>query len=118
MRRCDCTSVVSTARMQRSGLSSPTLPRKSRLRSAGPTRSTYVPFKKALSQALCYLTTEEVEAILATGPQNAERRRDYLVLALLYDTGGRSRVLNYAQRIFAWIGSRSCSSPARAAGSA
>ena len=59
-------------------------------------RVLHVPFKKALSRVLGYLTAEEVEAILAQPDRTTPKgRRDYLVLALLYDTGGRiQEVLN------------------------
>lgn len=53
-----------------------------------------IPFKKAPGKVLGYLSDEEVRAILAepdrTTPQG---RRDYLALAVLYDTGGRVQEL-------------------------
>ena len=53
-----------------------------------------IPFKKGLRQALEYLTQDEVDAILS-GPNrtNKRGRRDYLALALLYDTGARVQEL-------------------------
>lgn len=49
-----------------------------------------IPFKKAPTRALDYLTERELRAILA-GPDRTtpKGRRDYLTLALLYDTGAR-----------------------------
>lgn len=50
----------------------------------------YIPFKKGPGKLLGYLSEEEMRALLAqpdrTTPQG---RRDYLALALLYDTGAR-----------------------------
>lgn len=59
-------------------------------------RILHVPFKKPLGRAVDYLTKEEVEAIFAQPNRTTLKgRRDYLVLALLYDTGGRiEEVLN------------------------
>lgn len=59
-------------------------------------RVLHVPFKKTLGRLLGYLTKEEVEAILAQPDRMTPTgRRDYLVLALLYDTGARiQEVLN------------------------
>jgi len=53
-----------------------------------------IPFKKGIHKALEYLTEDEVRAILS-GPDrtDAKGRRDYLVLALLYDTGARVQEL-------------------------
>lgn len=53
-----------------------------------------IPFKRALGRLLGYLTEEELRAILA-GPNrtNHKGRRDYLILALLYDTGARVQEL-------------------------
>jgi len=57
-------------------------------------RVLYVPFKKAPGRLLGYLSEQEVRALLAqpdrTTPQG---RRDYLTLALLYDTGARVQEL-------------------------
>jgi site-specific recombinase XerD len=53
-----------------------------------------IPFKKAPGRLLGYLSVEELSAILAQPDRTAsEGRRDYLVLALLYDTGGRVQEL-------------------------
>lgn len=53
-------------------------------------RILHVPFKKTLGRVVGYLTKEEVEAILAQPDRTTPKgRRDYLVLALLYDTGAR-----------------------------
>jgi site-specific recombinase XerD len=53
-----------------------------------------IPFKRAPGRLLGYLTEEELRAILAcpnrTDPKG---RRDYLILALLYDTGARVQEL-------------------------
>jgi site-specific recombinase XerD len=59
-------------------------------------RILHIPFKKPLGRAVDYLTKEEVEAMLAQPTRTTLKgRRDYLVLALLYDTGGRiEEVLN------------------------
>jgi len=58
--------------------------------SAQAQRVLAIPFKKAPGKLLGYLSKEEISAILAqperTTPQG---RRDYLALALLYDTGAR-----------------------------
>jgi len=53
-----------------------------------------IPFKKALGRLLGYLTEEELRAIL-DGPDRTKPkgRRDYLILALLYDTGARVQEL-------------------------
>ena len=53
-------------------------------------RILHVPFKKTLGRIVGYLTKEEVEAMLAQPDRTTPKgRRDYLVLALLYDTGAR-----------------------------
>jgi len=53
-----------------------------------------IPFKKAPGKLLGYLDEEEVKAILAEPDRTtAEGRRDYLALALLYDTGARVQEL-------------------------
>jgi site-specific recombinase XerD len=53
-------------------------------------RVLHVPFKKTLGRVLGYLTKDEVAAILAQPDRTVPKgRRDYLVLALLYDTGAR-----------------------------
>ena len=53
-----------------------------------------IPFKKAPGRILDYLTEGEVRAILS-GPDRstARGRRDYLILALLYDTAARVQEL-------------------------
>jgi site-specific recombinase XerD len=53
-----------------------------------------IPFKKTLRPVLGYLSPEELRAILE-GPDRStiKGRRDYLVLALLYDTGARVQEL-------------------------
>jgi integrase/recombinase XerD len=53
-----------------------------------------IPFKKAPRHVLGYLTEEELRAIL-DGPDRStsKGRRDYLILALLYDTGARVQEL-------------------------
>lgn len=53
-----------------------------------------IPFKKAPGLLLGYLTEEELRAIL-DGPDRStpNGRRDYLILALLYDTGARAQEL-------------------------
>jgi site-specific recombinase XerD len=53
-----------------------------------------IPFKRTLRRLLDYLTAEELRAIL-DGPDRAKPkgRRDYLILALLYDTGARVQEL-------------------------
>ena len=49
-----------------------------------------IPFKRAPGKLLGYLTDEELRLILAQPNRTTPRgRRDYLALALLYDTGGR-----------------------------
>lgn len=57
-------------------------------------RVLYIPFKKGPGKLLGYLSEEEVRALLAqpdrTTPQG---RRDYLTLALLYDTAARVQEL-------------------------
>jgi site-specific recombinase XerD len=57
-------------------------------------RVLYIPFKKGPNRLLGYLGEEELRAILAqpdrTKPQG---RRDYLALAVLYDTGARVQEL-------------------------
>ncbi len=59
-------------------------------------RILHVPFKKTLGRVVGYLTKDEVQAILAQPDRTTPKgRRDYLVLALLYDTGARiQEVLN------------------------
>jgi integrase/recombinase XerD len=57
-------------------------------------RALAIPFKKAQRRLLAYLSAEEVRAILACPNRaTAKGRRDYLVLALLYDTGARVQEL-------------------------
>lgn len=53
-----------------------------------------IPFKRTLRRLLGYLTAEELRAILDR-PDRAKPkgRRDYLILALLYDTGARVQEL-------------------------
>jgi len=53
-----------------------------------------IPFKRTLRRLLGYLTEEELRAILE-GPDRAKTkgRRDYMILALLYDTGARVQEL-------------------------
>jgi site-specific recombinase XerD len=53
-----------------------------------------IPFKKTLRRLLGYLTEDELRAILDR-PDRArpKGRRDYLLLALLYDTGARVQEL-------------------------
>jgi integrase/recombinase XerD len=49
-----------------------------------------IPFKRGPRRLLDYLSVEELRAILARPDRTtAKGRRDYLVLALLYDTGAR-----------------------------
>jgi len=51
-----------------------------------------IPFKKTPGRLLGYLSEEELRAVLAQPDRTASLgRRDYLVLALLYDTGTRVR---------------------------
>jgi len=51
-----------------------------------------IPFKKTPGRLLGYLSEEELRAVLAQPERTAPfGRRDYLVLALLYDTGARVR---------------------------
>jgi site-specific recombinase XerD len=53
-----------------------------------------IPFKKAPGRLLGYLGVEELSAILGQPDRmTSAGRRDYLVLALLYDTGGRVQEL-------------------------
>lgn len=53
-----------------------------------------IPFKRAPGRLLDHLDAEEVRAILARPDRTtAKGRRDYLVLALLYDTGARVQEL-------------------------
>jgi site-specific recombinase XerD len=53
-----------------------------------------IPFKKALGRLLGYLSEEELRAILASPNRSIPKgRRDYLILALLYDTGARVQEL-------------------------
>lgn len=53
-----------------------------------------IPFKKAPGRLLGYLSVEELSAILAQPDRTTPAgRRDYLVLAILYDTGGRVQEL-------------------------
>jgi site-specific recombinase XerD len=57
-------------------------------------RALAIPFKKAPGRLLGYLSVEELSAIHAQLDRTASAgRRDYLVLALLYDTGGRVQEL-------------------------
>jgi site-specific recombinase XerD len=53
-------------------------------------RALNIPFKKTTGRLLGYLNEEELRALL-NGPdrRTAKGRRDYLVIALLYDTGAR-----------------------------
>jgi site-specific recombinase XerD len=55
-----------------------------------------IPFKKSSHQALGYLSEEEVSSLLSQVDRSTlNGERDYLLLALLYDTGGRvHEVLN------------------------
>lgn len=49
-----------------------------------------IPFKKVTVQSLGYLTEAELKAVLAEPDRSTQRgQRDYLLLALLYDTGAR-----------------------------
>lgn len=51
-----------------------------------------IPFKKTPGRLLGYLSAAELRAVLAQPDRTASRgRRDYLILALLYDTGVRVR---------------------------
>ena len=53
-----------------------------------------IPFKRALGRLLGYLTEEELRAILDRPDRTKPKgRRDYLMLALLYDTGARVQEL-------------------------
>jgi site-specific recombinase XerD len=53
-----------------------------------------IPFKKGPGRLLGHLSEEELRAILAAPDRTtAKGRRDYLVLALLYDTGARIQEL-------------------------
>jgi site-specific recombinase XerD len=53
-----------------------------------------IPFKKTPGKLLGYLGEDEVRAILAQPDRTIHQgRRDYLVLALLYDTGARVQAL-------------------------
>ena len=53
-----------------------------------------IPFKRGPGHLLGYLTAEELGAILARPDRSTPKgRRDYLVLALLYDTGARVQEL-------------------------
>jgi site-specific recombinase XerD len=53
-----------------------------------------VPVKKAVRPSLGYLSAEELESLLGQVDRSAgEGRRDYLLLALLYDTGARIQEL-------------------------
>jgi integrase/recombinase XerD len=53
-----------------------------------------VPVKKAVRPCLGYLSAEELESLLGQVDRSAgEGRRDYLLLALLYDTGARIQEL-------------------------
>ena len=57
-------------------------------------RILHVPFKKGVGRVVGYLTRDELEAILAQPNRTTQKgRRDYLVLALLYDTGARVQEL-------------------------
>ena len=54
----------------------------------------HIPFKKAVGRVVGYLAKDELEAILAQPDRTTRKgRRDYLVLALLYDTGARVQEL-------------------------
>jgi site-specific recombinase XerD len=59
-------------------------------------RVLHIPFKKTTGRLVAYLPRDEVEAVLAQPDRTTPKgRRDYLMLALLYDTGGRiQEVLN------------------------
>ena len=53
-----------------------------------------IPFKRGSGRLLGYLSAEEVRAILARPDRTTVKgRRDYLILALLYDTGARVQEL-------------------------
>lgn len=53
-----------------------------------------IPFKKAPGRLLGYLSEDEVRAVLAQPDRSTPQgRRDYLALALLYDTGVRVQAL-------------------------
>lgn len=57
-------------------------------------RVLYIPFKKGPGKLLGYLSEEEVRALLAQPDRTTSHgRRDYLALALLYDTGARVQEL-------------------------
>jgi len=57
-------------------------------------RVLYIPFKKGPDKLLGYLSEEELRAILAQPDRTTPRgRRDYLALAVLYDTGARVQEL-------------------------
>ncbi len=57
-------------------------------------RILHIPFKKGVGRVVGYLTKDELEAILAQPDRTTLKgRRDYLVLALLYDTGARVQEL-------------------------
>lgn len=50
-----------------------------------------VPFKRGPKRRMEYLTADEVTAILAVADRSAPHgRREYMILALLYDTGARA----------------------------
>ena len=54
----------------------------------------HIPFKKAVGRVVGYLAKDELEAILAQPDRTTRKgRRDYLVLALLYDSGARVQEL-------------------------
>ena len=69
--------------------SSPTLPAESRPPHRWPNEASTSHSREDPGRLLGYLSAEEVRAILAapTGPRQG--RRDYLALAVLYDTGAR-----------------------------
>jgi site-specific recombinase XerD len=57
-------------------------------------RALAIPFKKGPGRLLGHLSAEEVRAILARPDRTSTKgRRDYLILALLYDTGARVQEL-------------------------
>ena len=57
-------------------------------------RALTIPFKRGPGRLLGYLSAKEVRAILARPDRTTPKgRRDYLILALLYDTGARIQEL-------------------------
>jgi site-specific recombinase XerD len=57
---------------------------------AGVHRILHIPFKKTLGRSVSYLSAAQVGAILAHVDRTTRKgQRDYLLLALLYDTGAR-----------------------------